>query len=130
MNKADEVILCISSDAACKLWGVDKVPTDVMIHTDDGRIFNVWLSESKGNLFFSQGWYNVTQHLGLSKGCSVVFNPLDCTTFEVSYFLDGVSGSSFWTCLLYTSSHFYVSYFLPLSILKYFCCYLLILKLT
>ncbi|KAF5760169.1 putative DNA-binding pseudobarrel domain superfamily [Helianthus annuus] len=110
MNKADEVILSIPSDAACKLWGVDKAPANVMIHTDDGRIFNVWLSESKENLFFFQGWSNVTQHLGLSKGCLVVFNPLDCTTFKVSYFLDGVSGSSFWTCLLHTSSHFYVSH--------------------
>ncbi|KAF5756077.1 putative transcription factor B3-Domain family [Helianthus annuus] len=108
MNKADEVILCIPSDAACKLWGVDKAPTNVMIHTDDGRIFNVWLSESKGIFFFFQGWSNVTQDLGLSQGCLVVFNPLDCTTFKVSYFLDGVSGSSFWTCLLHTSSHFYV----------------------
>ncbi|KAJ0611140.1 hypothetical protein HanHA300_Chr01g0011851 [Helianthus annuus] len=51
MNKADELILCIPFDAACKLWGVDKAPTDVMIHTDDGRIFNVWLSESKGIFF-------------------------------------------------------------------------------
>ncbi|KAM0029867.1 putative DNA-binding pseudobarrel domain superfamily [Helianthus debilis subsp. tardiflorus] len=108
MNKADEVILCIPSDAACKLWGVDKAPTNVMIHTDDGRIFNVWLTEYKGIFFFFQGWSNVTQHLGLSEGCLVVFNPLDCTTFKVSYFLDGVSGSSFWTCLLHTSSHFYV----------------------
>ncbi|KAF5781822.1 putative DNA-binding pseudobarrel domain superfamily [Helianthus annuus] len=63
MNKADEVILSIPSDAACKLWGVDKAPTNVMIHTDDGRIFNVWLTESKENLFFFQGWSNVTQHL-------------------------------------------------------------------
>ncbi|KAJ0680867.1 putative transcription factor B3-Domain family [Helianthus annuus] len=108
MNKADEVILCIPSDAACKLWGVDKAPTNVMIHTNDGQIFNVWLSESKGIFFFFQGWSNVTQHLGLSEGCLVVFNPLDCTTFKVSYFFDGVSGSSFWTCLLHTSSHFYV----------------------
>ncbi|KAM0038358.1 hypothetical protein Hdeb2414_s0013g00413891 [Helianthus debilis subsp. tardiflorus] len=79
-----------------------------MIHTDDGRIFNVWLSESKGNLFFFQGWSNVTQHLGLSNGCFVVFNPLDCTTFKLTYFIDGVSGSSFWTYLLRTSSHFCV----------------------
>ncbi|KAJ0600071.1 hypothetical protein HanIR_Chr03g0112391 [Helianthus annuus] len=79
-----------------------------MIHTDDGRIFNVFLTESKGNLFFFHGWSNVTQHLGLSKGCFVVFNPLDCTTFKLTHFIDGVSGSSFWTYLLRTSSHFYV----------------------
>ncbi|KAJ0597500.1 putative transcription factor B3-Domain family [Helianthus annuus] len=108
MNKADEVIMSIPSDAACKLWGVGKAPTNVMIHTDDGRIFNVWLSEPKGNLFFFQGWSKVTQHLRLSEGCLVVFNPLDCTTFKVTYFLDGGNGSSFWTYLLRTSSHFYV----------------------
>ncbi|KAM0048061.1 putative transcription factor B3-Domain family [Helianthus debilis subsp. tardiflorus] len=108
MKKADEIILSIPSDAACKLWGVDKGPTNVMIHTDDGRIFNVFLSESKGNLFFFHGWSNVTQHLGLSKGCLVVFNPLDCTTFKLTHFIDGVSGSSFWTYLLRTSSHFCV----------------------
>ncbi|KAF5810779.1 putative transcription factor B3-Domain family [Helianthus annuus] len=120
MNKADEVIMSIPSDAACKLWGVGKAPTNVMIHTDDGRIFNVWLSEPKGNLFFFQGWSKVTQHLRLSEGCLVVFNPLDCTTFKVTYFLDGGNGSSFWTYLLRTSSHFYVSYFLLLFNLKYF----------
>ncbi|KAF5802420.1 hypothetical protein HanRHA438_Chr06g0268341 [Helianthus annuus] len=48
MNRADEVILSIPSDAACKLWGVDKGPTNVMIQTEDGRMFNVSLSESKG----------------------------------------------------------------------------------
>ncbi|KAJ0604424.1 putative transcription factor B3-Domain family [Helianthus annuus] len=108
MKKADEIILSIPSDAACKLWGVDMGPTNVMIHTDDGHIFNVFLTESKGNLFFFHGWSNVTQHLGLSKGCFVVFNPLDCTTFKLTPFIDGVSGSSFWTYLLRTSSHFYV----------------------
>ncbi|KAF5806874.1 hypothetical protein HanXRQr2_Chr05g0226701 [Helianthus annuus] len=108
MNKADEVILSIPSDVACKLWGVDKAPTNVMIHTDDGQIFNVWLTESKGNFFFFQGWSDATQHLRPSKGCLAVFNPLDCITFKVTYFLDGVSGSSFWTYLLRTSSHFYV----------------------
>ncbi|KAJ0575889.1 putative transcription factor B3-Domain family [Helianthus annuus] len=108
MKKADEIILSIPSDVACKLWGVDMGPTNVDIHTDDGRIFNVCLTESKGNLFFFHGWSNVTQHLGLSKGCFIVFNPLDCTTFKLTHFIDGVSGSSFWTYLLRTSSHFYV----------------------
>ncbi|XP_035844635.1 uncharacterized protein LOC110937763 [Helianthus annuus] len=108
MKKADEIILSIPSDAACKLWCVDMGPTNVMIHTDNGRIFYVFLTESKGNLFFFHGWSNVTQHLGLSKGCFVVFNPLDCTTFKLTHFIDGVSGSSFWTYLLRTSSHFSV----------------------
>ncbi|KAF5811783.1 putative transcription factor B3-Domain family [Helianthus annuus] len=111
MKKADEIILSIPSDAACKLWCVDMGPTNVMIHTDNGRIFYVFLTESKGNLFFFHGWSNVTQHLGLSKGCFVVFNPLDCTTFKLTHFIDGVSGSSFWTYLLRTSSHFSFSYF-------------------
>ncbi|XP_035843053.1 uncharacterized protein LOC110925231 [Helianthus annuus] len=108
MKKADEIILSIPSDAACKLWGVDMGPTNVDIHTDDGRIFNVCLSYSKGNLFLFHGWSNVTQHLGLSEGCFIVFNPLDCTTFKLTHFIDGVSGGSFCTYLLRTSSHFYV----------------------
>ncbi|KAJ0947956.1 putative replication protein A, OB [Helianthus annuus] len=45
---------------------------------------------------------------GTSEGCFIVFNPLDCTTFKLTHFIDGVSGSSFWTYLLRTSSHFYV----------------------
>ncbi|KAJ0434568.1 hypothetical protein HanPSC8_Chr17g0781051 [Helianthus annuus] len=91
MNRADEVILSIPDDAACKLWGVNKGPTNVMIHTEDGRVFNVSLSESKGKLFFFH-----------------VFNPVNSTTFKLTYFLDGVSRGSFWTYLLPQSSHFYV----------------------
>ncbi|KAF5815499.1 putative transcription factor B3-Domain family [Helianthus annuus] len=109
MKKADEIILSIPSNAASKLWGVDMGPTNVDIHTDDGHIFNVCLTYSKGNLFLFHGWSNVTQHLGLSEGCFIVFNPIDCTTFKLTHFIDGVSGSSFWTYLLPTSSHFYVS---------------------
>ncbi|KAJ0654600.1 putative transcription factor B3-Domain family [Helianthus annuus] len=108
MNQADEVILSIRSDDVCKLWGVDKGPTNVMIQTEDGQVFNVSLSESKGNLFFFHGWSNVVIHLRLTKGCLVAFNPVDSTTFKVTYFLDGVSGSSFWTYLLPPSSQFYV----------------------
>ncbi|KAJ0442272.1 hypothetical protein HanRHA438_Chr16g0754441 [Helianthus annuus] len=42
----------IPDDAASKLWGVDKGPTNVMIHIEDGRDFNVFLSASKGKIFF------------------------------------------------------------------------------
>ncbi|KAF5760612.1 hypothetical protein HanXRQr2_Chr16g0755531 [Helianthus annuus] len=45
MNRADELILSISSEAAWKRWGVDKGPTNVMIQTEDGHVFNVSLSE-------------------------------------------------------------------------------------
>ncbi|KAM0045770.1 putative DNA-binding pseudobarrel domain superfamily [Helianthus debilis subsp. tardiflorus] len=120
----------IPSDAACKLWGVEMGPVNVDIHTDDGRIFNVGLSYSKGNFFLFYEWSNVTQHLRLSEGCFIVFNPIDCTTFKLTHFIDGVSGSSFWTYLLCTSAHFYVSYNLFLRILNYFCLYLLILKIV
>ncbi|MFS7935999.1 hypothetical protein Hanom_Chr05g00410231 [Helianthus anomalus] len=64
MNRADEVLL-------------------------DGRTFNVSLSETKENIFF-HGRSNVVKHLGLKKGCLVVFNPLDYTTFKVTYFIDGL----------------------------------------
>ncbi|KAJ0840699.1 hypothetical protein HanPSC8_Chr14g0621881 [Helianthus annuus] len=52
MNRADQLIMAIPDDAASKLWGVDKGPTNVMIHTEDGCVFNVFLSASKGKLFF------------------------------------------------------------------------------
>ncbi|KAM0011123.1 hypothetical protein Hdeb2414_s0067g00768571 [Helianthus debilis subsp. tardiflorus] len=52
MNRADQVILSIPDDAASKLCGVDKGPANVMIHTEDGMDFNVFLSASKGKLFF------------------------------------------------------------------------------
>uniref|UniRef100_A0A251VAT8 Uncharacterized protein n=1 Tax=Helianthus annuus TaxID=4232 RepID=A0A251VAT8_HELAN len=53
-----------------------------MIHTVDGRLFNVSLS--------------------------AVFNPVDSTMFKLTSFVDGVSRGSFWTYLLPPSSHFYV----------------------
>uniref|UniRef100_A0A251TI70 Putative DNA-binding pseudobarrel domain-containing protein n=1 Tax=Helianthus annuus TaxID=4232 RepID=A0A251TI70_HELAN len=108
MNVADEVILSIADDAAVKLWGVGKGPTNVIIHIEDGRLFNVSLSAAKGKLFFFHGWSNVVEHLRLTKGCLVVFNPLDSTTFKLAYFVDGVSRGSFWTYLLPPSSNFYV----------------------
>ncbi|KAF5760380.1 putative transcription factor B3-Domain family [Helianthus annuus] len=108
MNKADEFIMCIPDDAACKLWGVYKGPTNVSIHTEDGRLFNVGLSASKGKIFFFHGWSKVVEHLRLTIGCLVVFNPIDSTTFKLTYFVDGVSRGTFWTYLLPPSSHFYV----------------------
>ncbi|KAJ0678433.1 putative DNA-binding pseudobarrel domain superfamily [Helianthus annuus] len=108
MNVADEIILSIPDDAACKLWGVDKGPTNVMIHTEDDRLFNVSLSAAKGKLFFFHGWSKVVEHLRLTRGCLLVFNPLESTTFKLTYFVDGVSRGSFWTYLLPPSSQFYV----------------------
>ncbi|KAF5768806.1 putative transcription factor B3-Domain family [Helianthus annuus] len=108
MNQADELILSIQDDVASKLWGVDKGPINVLIHTEDGRVYNVFLSASKGKLFFFHGWSNVVEHLGLTKGCLVVFNPVDFSTFQLTYFVDGVSRGSFWIYLLPPSSHFYV----------------------
>uniref|UniRef100_A0A251VFT6 DNA-binding pseudobarrel domain-containing protein n=2 Tax=Helianthus annuus TaxID=4232 RepID=A0A251VFT6_HELAN len=108
MNVADEVILSIPDDAAVKLWGVDKGPTNVIIHTEDDRLFNLSLSAAKGKLFFFHGGSNVVEHLRLTKGCLLVFNPVDSTTFKLTYFVDGVSRGSFWTYLLPPSSHFYL----------------------
>uniref|UniRef100_A0A251SU01 Putative DNA-binding pseudobarrel domain-containing protein n=1 Tax=Helianthus annuus TaxID=4232 RepID=A0A251SU01_HELAN len=108
MNKADEFILCIPDDATCKLWVVYKGPTNVSIHTEDGRLFNVGLSASKGKIFFFHGWSKVVEHLRLTIGCLVVFNPIDSTTFKLTYFVDGVSRGTFWTYLLPPSCHFYV----------------------
>ncbi|KAJ0445668.1 hypothetical protein HanIR_Chr16g0845481 [Helianthus annuus] len=42
MNRADQLIMAIPDDDASKLWGVDKGPTNVMIHTEDGCVFNVF----------------------------------------------------------------------------------------
>ncbi|MFS7959763.1 hypothetical protein Hanom_Chr08g00694971 [Helianthus anomalus] len=87
MNRADEVLLAIPSDVACKLWGKDKAPTNVLIQSEDDRTFNVSLREAKGKHIFSM---------------------VDYTTFKVTYFIDGVSRSSFWTSLVSTTSHFSV----------------------
>ncbi|MFS7988468.1 hypothetical protein Hanom_Chr11g01035171 [Helianthus anomalus] len=55
MNRADEVLLVIPSNVACKLWGTDKAPTNVLIQTEDGRTYNVCFSEAKGKIFFFNG---------------------------------------------------------------------------
>ncbi|KAM0001447.1 putative transcription factor B3-Domain family [Helianthus debilis subsp. tardiflorus] len=85
-----------------------------MIHTEDGREFNVCLSRAKGKLFLFHGWSNVVEHLSLTKGCLVIFNPVSSTTFKLTSYVDGVSRGSFWTYLLPPSSLFYV---IPESIL-------------
>ncbi|KAJ0603797.1 putative transcription factor B3-Domain family [Helianthus annuus] len=117
MNRAGEVLLAIPSDAASKLWGRDKAPTNVLIESEDGRTFNVSLTESKGKYFFFHGWSNVVVHLTLEKGCLVVFNPVDYTTFKLTHFIDGLSHTSFWTSLVSTTSNFIV---IPESILPNF----------
>ncbi|KAF5764783.1 putative transcription factor B3-Domain family [Helianthus annuus] len=106
MNRADEVLLAIPLDAASKLWGNDKAPKNVMIQTQDGRKFNVSLSEAKGKHFFFHGWSNVVKHLKLKKGCLVLFNSVDLSIFKLTPFIDGVFQSSFWTSLLPTTSNF------------------------
>ncbi|KAJ0434736.1 putative transcription factor B3-Domain family [Helianthus annuus] len=108
MNKADEFIMCIPDGAACTLWGEYKCPTNVDIITEDGRQFNVGISASKGKIFFFHGWSKVVDHLRLTIGCLVLFNPIDYATFKLTSFLDGVSHTTFWTYLLPPSSQFYV----------------------
>ncbi|KAJ0600300.1 putative transcription factor B3-Domain family [Helianthus annuus] len=90
MNKADEFIMCIPNDAAFTLWGEYKCPTNVDIITEDGRKFNVGISASKGKIFFFQGWSKVVDHLRLTIGCLVLFNPIDYATFKLTSFLDGL----------------------------------------
>ncbi|MFS7988467.1 putative transcription factor B3-Domain family [Helianthus anomalus] len=105
------LLFALSGDSfrrCVQIVGMDKAPTNVLIQTEDGRTFNVCLSEAKGKLFFFHGWSNVIIHLRLTKGCLVIFNPVDCTTFNLTYFLDGVSRSFFWTYLVSTTSHFIV----------------------
>ena len=90
------------------MWGNDKAPKNVMIQTQNGRKFNVSLSEAKGKHFFFHGWSNVVKHLKLKKGCLVLFNSIDLSIFKLTHFIDGVFQSSFWTSLLPTTSNFIV----------------------
>ncbi|KAF5819659.1 hypothetical protein HanXRQr2_Chr02g0080091 [Helianthus annuus] len=46
MNVEDEVILSIPDDAAVKLWGVEKGPTNVIIHIEDKILHFLWFSIS------------------------------------------------------------------------------------
>ncbi|XP_035844125.1 uncharacterized protein LOC110932414 [Helianthus annuus] len=84
INVADELILSIPDDVACKLWGVDKGPTNVMIHTVDGRLFNVSLSAdnkmfkvaietSDGKVGFTVGIDMIVSLLQLKAGCILLF---------------------------------------------------------
>ncbi|KAM0058141.1 putative transcription factor B3-Domain family [Helianthus debilis subsp. tardiflorus] len=106
MNRADEVLMALPSDTAAKLWGVDKAPTNVLIETEDGRTFIVFISEAKGKFFLFNGWSDVVTHLGLKTGCLVILNPLDSTRFKLTYFVNGVSPTCFWTSMVPTASHF------------------------
>ncbi|KAJ0443911.1 putative DNA-binding pseudobarrel domain superfamily [Helianthus annuus] len=56
MNRADELLMGIPTDVAAKMWGVDKGPTNVLIETDDGRTFVVYISVASGKFFLFNGW--------------------------------------------------------------------------
>ncbi|KAJ0836775.1 putative transcription factor B3-Domain family [Helianthus annuus] len=105
MNRADELLMGIPSDAAAKMWGVDKGPTNVLIETDDGRTFVVFISVANGKFFLFNGWSDVVTHLRLQTGALVILNPLDSTRFKLTYCLNGVSPACFWTSLISTSSY-------------------------
>ncbi|KAM0003220.1 putative transcription factor B3-Domain family [Helianthus debilis subsp. tardiflorus] len=89
MNRSDELLMPIPSDAAAKMWGVDKGPTNVLIEIDDGQTFVVFISEAKGKFFLFNSWLDVVTHLRLKTGCLVIFNPLDATRFKVTYCVNG-----------------------------------------
>ncbi|KAJ0580198.1 putative transcription factor B3-Domain family [Helianthus annuus] len=108
LNRADEFIKALPSDATTKLWGVYKAPTNVLIETDNGRKFIVFISEAKGKFFLFNGWFDVITHLGIKSGCFVIFTPLDSTRFKLTYFVNGVSSTCFWTSMVSTTSHFTV----------------------
>ncbi|KAF5787141.1 putative transcription factor B3-Domain family [Helianthus annuus] len=108
MNRSDELLMPIPSNAAAKMWGVDKGPTNVLIETDDGRTFVVFISEAKGKFFLFNVWSDVVTHLRLKTGCLVIFNPLDSTRFKVTCCVNGMSPTCFWTSLLSRSSYFTV----------------------
>ncbi|KAJ0921921.1 putative DNA-binding pseudobarrel domain superfamily [Helianthus annuus] len=105
MNRADELLMGILSDAAAKMWGVDKGHTNVLIETDDGRTFVVFISAASGKFFLFNGWSDVVTHLRLQTGALVILNPLDSTRFKLTYYLNGVSPACFWTSLISTSSY-------------------------
>ncbi|MFS8001664.1 hypothetical protein Hanom_Chr13g01192971 [Helianthus anomalus] len=85
MNRADEVLHAIPSDVASKLWGNDKAPTNVLIQSEDGRTFWCFFKRIKRKVFLFHGWSN--------------------TTFKLTFFIDGVSRTSFWTSLVSTTSN-------------------------
>ncbi|KAJ0693813.1 hypothetical protein HanPI659440_Chr15g0601571 [Helianthus annuus] len=59
VNRANELLMGIPSDAAAKMWGVDKGPTNVLIETDDRRTFVVFISAASGKFFLFRGWSDV-----------------------------------------------------------------------
>ncbi|KAM0066641.1 putative DNA-binding pseudobarrel domain superfamily [Helianthus debilis subsp. tardiflorus] len=87
------------------MWGVDKGPTNVLIETDDGRTFVVFISAASGKFFLFKGWSDVVTHLRLQSGALVILNPLDSTRFKLTYCLNGVSPACFWISLISTSSY-------------------------
>ncbi|KAF5813927.1 putative transcription factor B3-Domain family [Helianthus annuus] len=87
--------MALPSDATTKLWGVYKAPTNVMIETDNGRKFIVYISEAKGKFFLFNGWSDVITHLGIKSDSFVIFTPLDSTRFKLTYFVNGVSSIYF-----------------------------------
>ncbi|MFS8003022.1 putative transcription factor B3-Domain family [Helianthus anomalus] len=105
MNRADELLMGIPSDAAAKMWGVDKGPTNVRIEKDDGRTFVVYISYACGKFFFFNGWSDIVIHLRLQAGALIILNPLDSTIFKLTYCLNGVSPACFWTSLISKSSN-------------------------
>ncbi|KAF5779569.1 putative DNA-binding pseudobarrel domain superfamily [Helianthus annuus] len=72
MNRADELLMGIPSEAAAKMWGGDKGPTNVLIETDDGRTFVVFISAASGKFFLFKGWSDVVTHLRLQSGALVI----------------------------------------------------------
>ncbi|KAL9998008.1 putative DNA-binding pseudobarrel domain superfamily [Helianthus debilis subsp. tardiflorus] len=90
INRSDELLMPIPSDDAATMWGVDKGPTNVLIETNDGRTFTVFISVSKGKFFLFNGWSDVVTHLRLTSGGLVILNPLDCTKFKLTYCVNGV----------------------------------------
>ncbi|MFS7934468.1 hypothetical protein Hanom_Chr05g00391881 [Helianthus anomalus] len=75
--------------------------------------------KQKENFFFN-GWSQVVLDLGLKQENLLVFNPVNATTFKISYFIDGVLGSSFSTWLTSADSHFSV---IPKAIVAKYCGY-------
>ncbi|MFS7913801.1 hypothetical protein Hanom_Chr02g00145981 [Helianthus anomalus] len=58
--------------------------------------------------FLFNGWLDVVTHLGLKTGCFVIFTPMDSTSFKLTYFVNGLSSTCFWTSMLPITSHFTV----------------------
>ncbi|MFS7934467.1 hypothetical protein Hanom_Chr05g00391871 [Helianthus anomalus] len=59
-------------------------------------------------------------HIRLKQENLLVFNPVNATTLKISYFIDGVLGSSFSTWLTSADSHFSV---IPKAIVAKYCGY-------